>query len=107
IHCTGSPSSWPIKELAAMKVHSATYQEMLLRSEWRSKRQEILNRDGGACRNCGSRECLQVHHRQYHRCKITGHKLAPWCYAEQYLITLCETCHRIGHRAHSIPCFNI
>lgn len=90
-----------------MKLHHRNYLELLLHPEWRRKREVILNRDGHACRHCGGRSGLEVHHRQYHRCAHTGYKLAPWCYADQYLITLCGTCHKAGHRIHRIPQFNI
>lgn len=90
-----------------MRTIRATYNELLHRDEWRAKRRAILQRDGGACRNCGSRNGLQVHHRQYHRCARTGHKLAPWCYADRHLITLCDTCHRHGHQAFQVPRYTI
>lgn len=86
-----------------MKLHQAKYTEMLLRPEWKQKRQEILARDGSACRNCGTREKLQVHHRQYHRCQRTGHKLAPWCYDQRLLVTLCDSCHQQGHSMYRVP----
>lgn len=87
-----------------MQTIQGTYGNMLYREQWRKRRQMILDRDGHACRSCGSPRHLQVHHRQYHRCKVTGHKLAPWCYADRYLITLCDTCHRTGHQAYQVPC---
>lgn len=90
-----------------MKLINATYSEMLQRAEWKAKRALILERDGHVCKNCGTRFGLQVHHKQYHRFKPTGHKLAPWCYAEKYLITLCDNCHHDGHQAYQVPRFTI
>ncbi|MCC6401942.1 MAG: HNH endonuclease [Flavobacteriales bacterium] len=86
-----------------MRILQATYGDLLRREEWRTKRRAILQRDGHACRNCGARNRLQVHHRQYHRCQRTGHKLAPWCYNDRYLVTLCDDCHHNGHHIHRVP----
>ena len=90
-----------------MNLIRGTYLDLLRRDEWRSKRQRILERDENRCRNCGSSKGLQVHHRQYHVCKVTSKKLAPWCYDERYLVTLCETCHKYGHHHHRIPVFTV
>lgn len=86
-------------------IHETTYNELLLKPEWKNKRKEILSRDGYCCRNCGRTDSLQIHHRQYHYDKKTGLKLVPWDYADKYLLTLCETCHSIGHQLYSIPSF--
>lgn len=83
------------------------YQEYLKREEWKAKRIEILDRDEYACRNCGSREELQVHHRQYHRDKVTKEILPPWKYDEENLITLCQTCHQEGHAKFKVPVFEV
>lgn len=83
-----------------------TYASLLWHPKWREKRRLILQRDGRRCRHCGATAGLQVHHRQYHTCKRTGHKLAPWCYADHLLITLCDRCHTDGHRRFQVPSFN-
>lgn len=90
-----------------MRTIHGTYDQLLLRDEWQAKRRAVIARDGGACRNCGARKHLQVHHRQYHRCRRTGHKLAPWSYADRYLVTLCDQCHHEGHLVHPIPKYTI
>lgn len=82
------------------------YNELLQQPQWLLKRQEILKRDFHRCRNCGSKESLQVHHRQYHL-KSDGTKVLPWNYESRYLITLCETCHKNGHREFNIPVYPI
>ncbi|MGE5733963.1 MAG: HNH endonuclease [Acidobacteriota bacterium] len=50
---------------------------------------EILQRDGWRCQNCGSRENLQVHHKEF-RSHLGQND-------EQNLITLCLSCHRRVH----------
>ncbi len=88
-----------------MKLIAGDYAEQLSKAEWTAKRLEILERDGHACRSCGTQSELQVHHRQYHWHK--GYKVAPWCYASKYLITLCKDCHKTGHLNFNIPAFSI
>jgi 5-methylcytosine-specific restriction endonuclease McrA len=82
------------------------YNELLQMPEWHAKRQEILSRDFKRCRNCGSKEGLQVHHRQYH-CFANGDKVTPWTYESKYLITLCVGCHQNGHKAFKVPVFKL
>lgn len=53
-------------------------------------REEVLKRDGYACRKCGSKENLQIHHIKY-RSKGGSDDL-------NNLITLCEFCHWIVHK---------
>ena len=81
------------------------YQYLLAQPEWQNKRKAILERDGNRCRNCGSMEHLEVHHRQYHIDKANGSKVVPWNYEDQYLITLCDHCHQLGHQKYQIPVF--
>lgn len=83
-----------------------TYLEMLLTEKWRSKREEILERDKRMCRNCRCGQNLEIHHRQYHRDTNTGMKREPWDYENKYLITLCHHCHEIGSKQYIIPVFN-
>lgn len=50
---------------------------------------EVLGRDGWRCQNCGGRERLQVHHKQFR--SHSGDD------SEENLITLCATCHSSLH----------
>lgn len=86
---------------------SNEYNQLLLRPEWRRKREVIITRDGNRCVNCGSANNLQVHHRQYHRLIGTGSYKKPWNYKDQYLITLCLDCHKAGHKYFKVPVFNV
>ena len=92
------PNGPSFGNMPTMTLIKATYGKLLWQDKWRTKRQQILQRDGQQCRHCGSADRLQVHHRQYYRCKSTGHKLAPWGYPDNALITLCDRCHADGHR---------
>jgi len=83
-----------------------TYLEMLLTERWIQKREEILERDSRKCRNCGSGQNLEVHHRQYHKGNNTGLKREPWDYKNRYLIAICRECHEAGHKQYKIPVFN-
>jgi 5-methylcytosine-specific restriction endonuclease McrA len=83
------------------------YGKLLKHPLWFKKRGEVLRRDAGRCRNCGSTSGLNVHHRQYHFCKRTGKAKLPWKYELRYLITLCEKCHNNGHSKFKIPTFTI
>lgn len=78
------------------------YNKLLQMREWKLKRQEIIRRDEGKCKNCGRKNNLQVHHRQYHFFK-SGHILKPWEYSANLLVTLCRTCHETGHKLYKIP----
>lgn len=65
------------------------YAELLRDPRWKSKRQEILERDGHKCREClRDDEVLHVHHVMYR-----GY-IDPWDYPNEMLITLCQTCHK-------------
>jgi 5-methylcytosine-specific restriction endonuclease McrA len=88
-------------------VVESKYGRLLSLPHWKSKRNQILLRDGNKCRSCGSNNSLQVHHRQYHVSKKTGEFLFPWKYQNKYLITLCEKCHSAGHANYKVPTFNI
>ncbi len=83
-----------------------SYNELLSSPHWEAKRELILLRDGNRCRHCGNNERLQVHHRQYHINKY-GERVRPWHYANRYLITLCDECHRIGHEHYKVPVIKI
>lgn len=75
-----------------------TYQEQLLDIRWLVRRNEILERDDFCCQDClRGRDRLspyiklQVHHRSY----VDG--LMAWEYADNYLVTLCDQCHKRVH----------
>lgn len=53
------------------------------------KRLEIMSRDKFTCKKCGdTKNQLHVHHKEY----IDGND--PWDYPDDFLITLCEHCHK-------------
>ena len=73
-----------------------TYAELLQLPEWQKRRLEIMQRDGFACKNCGSAKTnLHVHHRLYLR------GATPWQYVDNALVTLCEDCHARWHELQS------
>jgi 5-methylcytosine-specific restriction endonuclease McrA len=84
-------------------METAIYQELLQDGRWKSLSSEIKARDKHECRNCGSQQHLEVHHRQYHQHKHTGDWAAPWEYDPIFLVTLCKRCHSIGHELYQVP----
>lgn len=70
------------------ELRSMPYNEYLLTPEWKARRDRQVEADGGACRLCGSRDNLNVHHRTYER---LGEE------APLDLITLCYGCHQTFH----------
>jgi hypothetical protein len=65
------------------------YAEKLKDPRWQKKRLEILQRDDFCCVACMDNEkMLVVHHLVY----PVG--LEPWDVKNEYLITLCEECHK-------------
>lgn len=80
-----------------------SYKSLLWSEEWRKKRDRILQRDNNKCVICGASDNLVVHHRQYHFNLKKGRKEDPWNYEDKYLITLCEECHKEGHKKYQIP----
>jgi len=66
-----------------------TYKPQLADPRWRAKREEILERDGFACRVCFSTKNLHVHHINYAD--------YSWEISNESLITLCHACHRKEH----------
>ena len=67
-------------------------------SKWRAKRKEILERDDNTCKKCGSKEKLHIHH-------IYSQWYYPdYAFENEYLITLCESCHHQYHaNYHAVP----
>lgn len=73
-----------------------SYSEKLKDPRWQKKRLEILSRDHWRCRHCGDGTVtLHVHHLKY----FNGRN--PWDYDDNYLITLCEECHKTDHDSRS------
>lgn len=67
---------------------SAAYLDYLQSIQWRYLAARVRARDGHACRDCGSRTSLHVHHLTYER--IFHEPLDD-------LITVCDECHRARH----------
>ena len=66
------------------------YYEKLKDPRWQRKRLEILARDFFTCLHCGDTDKqLHVHHLSY--LGINN----PWEALNEYLITICDDCHRI------------
>ena len=74
-----------------------SYSDELLDQRWRSKRLQILKRDGFKCTVCGSLDKLTVHHTYYR----TGKR--PWQYPNDALLTLCDKCHYDFHCTNETP----
>ncbi|MGZ3813588.1 MAG: HNH endonuclease [Mucilaginibacter sp.] len=89
-------------ELLLVPAHG-TYGGLLFDQRWKTKRGEIVRRDGGHCVICNSTEELQVHHRQYQFIKQVNAFKMPWDYPDHLLITLCKNCHNRGHSKFKVP----
>jgi len=83
------------------------YEVKLSTPQWAHRRNQIIQRDQNKCRNCGSQNQLQVHHKQYHYANKSGNFRNPWEYDDKYLITLCNRCHQKGHGIFKVPVFNV
>lgn len=59
--------------------------------KWKKKREEVFERYGKQCVECGSTKNIQVHHLIYRK----GHHL--WEYNVDELIPLCKKCHQKIH----------
>lgn len=59
--------------------------------KWKEKREEVFERYGKQCVECGSTKNIQVHHLIYRK----GHHL--WEYNVNELIPLCKKCHQKIH----------
>ena len=82
---------------------SNIYIKLLNSPLWKMKRLNIIKRDKYKCSNCGAKESLIVHHKQYHFFKKRNMLALPWEYEDKYLVTLCKKCHEIGHKSFNIP----
>ena len=59
--------------------------------EWHLRKLLILKRDGFKCVKCGYEGYLHVHH------KVYKNGFEVWEYTDEYLETLCKTCHEKAH----------
>jgi hypothetical protein len=91
-----------------------SYQELLQKPEWKSKRLSILIRDHNTCTICKQSPLsiitdanglptllkspinLQVHHKYYQE------DLNPWEYPDDALSTLCYSCHKEFHLKNTV-----
>jgi DNA-binding Lrp family transcriptional regulator len=67
------------------------YKKQLTTTEWKNKREEVLEERGRCCERCESKTHLQIHHKEY----IWGNK--AWEYDNSYLEILCRSCHLKEH----------
>lgn len=88
------PQNLNDEEIKKQKVNSQLslkqqYSEKLKHPKWQKKRLEIMQRDNFTCRICGDTETtLNIHHLKY------INSANPWDIDDEYLITLCEHCHK-------------
>jgi len=75
------------------------YIDKLKHPKWIKLSKEIKQRDAFMCVLCKSSKKLQVHHKLY----VNGR--LPWEYHHDYLVTLCEECHKKQHDEQSIENF--
>jgi len=78
------------------------YAKALQSNEWNSLRKKILNRDNYICKKCGSKDKLEVHHKEY----FLDEKnifFKPNEYPLGSLTTLCHDCHHTLHQKIKIP----
>jgi hypothetical protein len=79
-----------------------TYSEKLKDPRWQKKRLEILQRDNWTCQQCCDTEStLHVHHRRY----LPGKE--PWDIPNEYLVTLCESCHEFETEEIDAACHDL
>ena len=67
------------------------HEKELASPKWKKKREEVFERYGKQCVECGSTKNIQVHHLIYRK----GHHL--WEYNVDELIPLCKKCHQKIH----------
>lgn len=75
--------------------NSIEYSEVLRNVKWKSKREEVIDRDKFQCVNCHNKNTrsnpLQVHHKYYIKGRL------PWEYFLFAFETLCKKCHKDWH----------
>lgn len=76
------------------------YKELLKDGRWQVRKTDIMLRDGFKCQMCGAEASggvtLNVHHLRYKR------NTMPWDYADEDLVTLCESCHQKVHQKEKV-----
>jgi len=72
------------------------YKDKLKTQEWYQRRNLILKRDNYKCTKCKSTSNLHVHHKAY----VIGRE--PYEYTDEYLVTLCNICHKKEHKGKNI-----
>lgn len=113
LHCTHTPHFCTVESLKTRYImqpfteNSEVYQSLLQSECWEKRRKKILERDNYSCVRCGSTNNLNVHHRQYHKKAFNHSFVKPWAYKSNNLVTLCRSCHQMGHKLFKIPVFNI
>lgn len=86
------PFSLPVFLLWGL-LFGMNYAEQLKSPKWQKVRLKIMEMDNFCCQMClSTTDQLHVHHIFY----IHGVKI--WAYPDEYLITLCEDCHKELHK---------
>lgn len=70
------------------------YQDFLKTEYWAAVSHKVKHNNGNICRNCGSSESLDFHHKTYDR---HGMEHVFW---ESDLVPLCRDCHQAEHTSH-------
>lgn len=81
-------SEVPKKNISEEKKQHA---KELASPKWKKKREEVFERYGKQCVECGSTKNIQVHHLIYRK----GHHL--WDYSVDELLPVCKKCHQKIH----------
>jgi 5-methylcytosine-specific restriction endonuclease McrA len=92
---------------SSIEMKKEDYDILLNDARWHLKRRQILKRDEFKCRNCYTKNKLQVHHKVYFMNSQTKMFVSPWNYKERYLVTLCATCHKSGHKLYKVKTYTI
>jgi 5-methylcytosine-specific restriction endonuclease McrA len=79
------------QKIVIPKTTVALYLEFLKSEYWKKVRKRVLKRDKHMCKKCKSKFNLQVHHKTYIHHGLEHKYLKD-------LITLCDICHKIGHK---------
>lgn len=98
--------NYPPKCARNCYTETPTYEELLLRPEWRQFRKRAFKRYGRTCAICGCSECrLNVHHNYY--LKDDSGFVYPWEYPLTAVSILCDDCHYDWHQSHKNLVYNI
>jgi 5-methylcytosine-specific restriction endonuclease McrA len=80
------------KEVQSERRLKYNYTAQLTHPLWKKRRLEIIEKSGKKCSRCGSKEHLQVHHKEYQKGKLA------WEYEDDLLECLCGSCHKLHHK---------